>query len=219
MTRQSINEAFAALIHPGQKVPFIRCAPVWARHLLDEIVDSPRGVFRHVVIEAPPRHSQRFWSVGAMLALVIGGDKHGAQYGLYAPTIVCAKGWLNVAKDILGSYEPEATDKVGLVYRKARGFLLNPTTRAAFRPAAHRNLTAGIYWTGVLAPNDPGAAERFRTLPDTHRPRFVIEPRTYEITAENHAEVVRGHTRRVRIDTHDHAADGEITTRRFEVFA
>lgn len=217
MTRQSINEAFAALIHPGQKVPFTRCAPIWARHLLDEIVDSPRGVFRHIAIEAPPRYSQRFWSVGAMLALVIGGDKHGAQYGLYAPTIVWAKGWLNVAKDILGGYEPEATEKVGLVYRKDRGFLLNRATRAAFRPAALRNMSE-VGFKGVIIA-DPEAVELFRALPDTHRPRFVIEPRIYEITAENHTEVVRGHTRRVRIDTHDHAADGEITTRRFEVFA
>jgi hypothetical protein len=57
-----------------------------------------------------------------------------------------------------------------------------------------------------------------RTLPEANRPRFVIEPRAYHITAENHEEVVRGHNRRVRIDTHDHA-DGQITTRRYEVFA
>ena len=59
MTRQSVNEAFAALIHPGQKVPFIRCAPIWARHMLDEIVGVPEGVFRHIVIDAPPCKADR----------------------------------------------------------------------------------------------------------------------------------------------------------------
>jgi hypothetical protein len=210
MTRQSVNQAFAALIHPGNNMPFIRRVPEWARYLLDEVAE-PTEAFRHIVIDAPPRYSQRFWSVGAVLALMIGGTEAQKHYGLEGSTKEASLNLFEIAKDqVRGLVAGEVE------IRKDRRLMVYRGGKTTLRPVSAHNLQK-VKWAGIVSYPMAGV-EVARTLPEANRPRFVIEPRAYHITAENHEEVVRGHNRRVRIDTHDHA-DGQITTRRYEVFA